>query len=67
MSLMWMPAQTTVPPGASAGSARGTDSPAGAKMMAASEGLRCGGPLCPGPDRPHAPGEVLGRRDRRPG
>ena len=36
MSLMWMPAQTTTPPGASARSAAGTSSPAGAKMITAS-------------------------------
>src|SRR5581483_6611636 len=36
MSVMWMPAQTTVPPRASAASACGTSSPAGAKMIAAS-------------------------------
>ena len=33
---MWMPAHTTLPPGASALSAAGTSSPAGAKMIAAS-------------------------------
>ncbi len=38
MSLMWMPAQTTVPPGATAWSATGTSAPTGAKMMAASSG-----------------------------
>ena len=36
MSVMWMPAHTTVPPGASAFSACGTSSPAEAKMIAAS-------------------------------
>ena len=38
MSLMWMPAQTTTPPGASARSAAGTSSPTGAKTIAASSG-----------------------------
>ena len=38
MSVMWMPAHTTVPPGASAFSAWGTSSPAEAKMIAASSG-----------------------------
>ena len=38
MSLMWMPAQTTTPPGAVARSAAGTSAPAGAKMIAASSG-----------------------------
>ena len=33
---MWMPAQTTTPPRASARSAAGTSSPTGAKMIAAS-------------------------------
>src|SRR6266511_2188464 len=36
MSLMWIPAHTTVPPFATAASAAGTSSPAGAKMIAAS-------------------------------
>jgi hypothetical protein len=36
MSLMWMPAQTTVPPLATAASAAGTSAPAGAKTIAAS-------------------------------
>ncbi len=35
---MWIPAQTTMPPGASARSAAGTSSPAVAKMIAASSG-----------------------------
>ena len=38
MSLMWMPAQTTVAPLALARSAAGTSSPTGAKMIAASSG-----------------------------
>jgi len=41
MSLMWMPAQTTVPPGAIALSAAGTSGPAGAKISAPSSS--CGG------------------------
>jgi hypothetical protein len=36
MSLIWMPAHTTVPPRATALSASGTRAPSGAKMMAAS-------------------------------
>src|ERR671936_1217509 len=36
MSVMWMPAQTTLPPFATARSATGTSSPTGAKMIAAS-------------------------------
>src|SRR6266568_3851535 len=36
MSLMWIPAHTTVPPFATARSASGTSAPTGAKMMAAS-------------------------------
>ena len=35
---MWMPAQTTMPPGPVARRAAGTNSPAGAKMIAASSG-----------------------------
>jgi hypothetical protein len=35
---MWMPAQTTRPPGATARSAAGTSAPTGAKMIAASSG-----------------------------
>jgi hypothetical protein len=35
---MWMPAHTTVPPGAMAWSAAGTSAPTGAKMIAASSG-----------------------------
>ena len=38
MSLMWMPAQTTMPPGRIARKAAGTRAPTGAKMMAASRG-----------------------------
>ena len=38
---MWIPAQTTVPPGASVRSAAGTSAPAEAKMIAASSS--CGG------------------------
>ena len=35
---MWIPAHTTVPPGATARSAAGTSAPTGAKMIAASSG-----------------------------
>src|ERR1051326_2117341 len=38
MSLIWMPPQTTDPPGFTARSASGTRSPTGAKMIAASRG-----------------------------
>ena len=38
MSLMWIPAQTTVPPFVTARSAVGTSAPTGAKMIAASSG-----------------------------
>ena len=49
MSLMWMPPQTTVPPLATACRARGTNSPTGAKMIAASsftggDSVRTAGP-----------------------
>src|SRR5260221_10552082 len=49
MSLIWMPAQTTRPPGATALSAAGTRAPTGAKMMAASSGS--GGGASDGPAR----------------
>src|SRR5215217_6585068 len=52
MSDMWMPAQTTVPPGATARSAAGTSAPAGAKISAASSGS--------GPLRPERPRQPLG-------
>src|SRR6266545_3416325 len=42
MSVMWIPAQTTVPPLPTARNARGTSSPTGAKMIAASSSS--GGP-----------------------
>ncbi len=38
MSLMWMPAHTTTPPGPTRESASGTSAPTGAKMIAASSG-----------------------------
>ena len=38
ISLMWMPAHTTIPPGATRDSASGTRAPTGAKMIAASSG-----------------------------
>src|SRR3972149_2534639 len=61
MSLMWMPAQTTVPPGSTARRATGTSSPAGANRIAASSGS--GGasppaPAHPAPPRGGAPGEA---------
>jgi hypothetical protein len=39
MSLMWIPAHTTVPPLATARSAAGTKAPTGAKIRAASSGI----------------------------
>jgi len=59
MSLMWMPAQTTTPPGATARSAAGTSAPAGAKMIAASSGT--GGGSSDGPAQA-APSEHAKRR-----
>ena len=50
---MWMPAQTTVPPGATARRATGTSSPAGAKMIAASSGS--GSPPLPGSETSEPP------------
>src|SRR5919206_78006 len=42
MSLMWMPAHTTTPPGASARSAAGTRAPTGANTIAASSSSGAG-------------------------
>ena len=44
MSLMWIPAHTTTPAGASARSAAGTSAPTGAKTIAASSSSG-GGPI----------------------
>ena len=44
---MWIPPQTTVPPGATARSAAGTSAPSGAKMIAASSGSGGGAPEPP--------------------
>ena len=51
MSLMWMPAHTTVPPLRTCLSAVGTSAPTDAKMIAASNA--CGGASLD-PSRPHA-------------
>src|SRR5262249_22336737 len=58
---MWMPASATVPPAARVRSARGTSSPAGAKMTmpSARGGIRSAGPPTHPPPR--------ARRGRRPG
>ena len=61
MLVMWMPAQTTVPPGASALSAAGTSSPAEAKMIAASSGS---GGSCSLPPAQTAPNERANCRPR---
>ncbi len=50
---MWMPAQTTVPPGATARRATGTSSPAGAKTIAASSAS--GGPASPSSETSEPP------------
>ena len=47
MSDMWIPAHTTVPPGATARSATGTSAPTGANTIAASSGS--GGPSSESP------------------
>ena len=57
MSDMWIPAHTTVPPGAVARSAAGTSSPAGAKMIAASSGS--------GPSAIASPAHSAPRRHRQ--
>uniref|UniRef100_A0A0U1PBP6 Uncharacterized protein n=1 Tax=Mizugakiibacter sediminis TaxID=1475481 RepID=A0A0U1PBP6_9GAMM len=69
MSLMWMPAQTTVPPLAVAASAAGTSAPSGANRIAASSGS--GGAASDAP-RPHGAqfarerlrGGIAGARER---
>jgi len=53
MSLMWMPAHTTVPPLTTARSAAGTSGPAGAKMMAASSGSGGGASEVPAHSAPN--------------
>ena len=55
---MWIPAQTTVPPFATAASAAGTSSPAGAKMRAASSSSGAG-PSVPRPFGPQLAREGL--------
>ena len=59
---MWMPAQTTVPPLATARSAGGTRGPTGAKISAASSGSGGAASRAAGPDRAEAARE---RRRRR--
>src|SRR4051794_41897540 len=61
MSLMWMPAQTTLPPLATEASAAGTSSPAGAKMMAASSGSGGGSLEQPPPPAPGERGDASAR------
>ena len=52
MSLMWMPAQTTVPPRASAFRASGTSPPTGANTIAASSGSGGGSSEAPAQTAP---------------
>ena len=52
MSLMWIPAHTTLPPFATARSAAGTSSPAGAKMSAASSSSGAGPSASPAHSAP---------------
>ena len=54
MSLMWIPAQTTVPPFATAASAAGTSAPAGAKTIAASSSSGGGPRTSPAHSAPSA-------------
>src|SRR3954462_9847420 len=56
MSLMWIPAQTTVAPLALARSATGTSSPTGAKTTAASIGSGGGSATAPAPSAPRPRG-----------
>ena len=66
MSLMWIPAQTTVPPRSTARRAAGTSSPAGAKRMAASSGSGGASPDVPGPLRAERERERLRLAVARP-
>ena len=74
MSLMWMPPQTTVPPGRIARSAAGTSAPTGAKMIAASSAsgggcIGAAGPLAAEPRANACAGASPGRvkaNSRRP-
>ena len=52
MSLMWIPAETTVPPGAIARSASTISSPTGAKTIAASRSDAAGSPTAPAHSAP---------------
>src|SRR5712692_5286170 len=61
MSLIWIPAHTTVPPFATARSATGTRAPAGAKMIAAFSGSGGQGVRRPGPFGAERAGELLRR------
>ena len=65
MSLMWMPAQTTVPPLALARSAAGTSAPTGAKMIAASSSSGGGPQRVARPLGAQLAGERLAARRRR--
>ena len=59
MSDMWMPAHTTTPPLRTRRNALGTNSPTGAKIMAASQFLRHVIFSTPGPDCTKGPGKLL--------
>jgi hypothetical protein len=65
MSLMWIPAQTTVPPRSTARRAAGTSSPAGAKRMAASRGSGGVSPESPAHSAPRD--RANARASRSPG
>ena len=65
MSVMWMPAETTLPPGASALSAAGTSGPAEAKMSARRD-ARAGLSVLPAQSR-RATGKRLGALVALPG
>ena len=58
MSLMWMPAQTTVPPRAVRLRASGTSAPTGAKRMAASSGYGGASPEAPAQAAPSSRAKV---------
>ena len=52
MSVMWIPAHTTIPPGPVRDSASGTRRPAGAKMIAACSGAGGGSVEAPAHTQP---------------
>ena len=63
---MWIPAQTTTPPGLTARSAAGTSAPTGAKISAASSGAGAAPRRRPPTPRPSEPASACGAGVLRP-